>query len=384
MSTILIIDDSLIVRSSLNDQCKSKGYNTFKADSGENGIKILHEKSVDLIITDILMPGMSGEELIQYVKSTPSLAHIPVLVISGQSSQDTVVRCIEFGAEDFLSKPFVPEILHARIRSCLERAELRKMEIKMREAKAAEKCSLEMSGAICHNFSQPLTSAVCNLNTLEKFLERLMSVFNHVRDSMSPEVRAFCDGLAKDFVMKNRSNVMIDDLFKGLQETAKDTSRSLKQISSLIFDLQTIVRPSSTCYLENVDIIDFAQSKKHTVLIACADDDCLSRYIEQTAAMGYNVLSALNPKEGLMQARFNSPHLIIIAPCACTPDNFMEILRLKSMNELNVPVMVILNNNQHISNIRFSETVDRFFSRYETNDNSVFENHIKELIDSYN
>ncbi len=172
MPTILIIEHSKIVRKLLKQECRSEGYKTISAKSGEQGLNLLREYSIDLVITSIVLPGISGDELIEQMKNTPSLSAIPILVISGETAQENVVRCIKLGAEDLLSKPFVSEVLQARIGSCLEKAELRRKELKMYAEMAAEKCSQEMVGAICHNFNQALTTGMCNLDILKRLVKK--------------------------------------------------------------------------------------------------------------------------------------------------------------------------------------------------------------------
>src|SRR5207302_4468156 len=83
---------------------------------------------VDLVLRDVLMPEMDGYAALEQIKADPRLREIPVLMVSGLGEMDAVVRCIEHGREDYLTKPFDPVILRARINACLEKKRLRDAE----------------------------------------------------------------------------------------------------------------------------------------------------------------------------------------------------------------------------------------------------------------
>ena len=84
----------------------------------------MHSKPFDLVLLDIMMPNMNGYEVLEQMKADDKLRHIPVIMISAVDEMDSVVRCIELGAEDYLPKPFNPTLLRARVGACLERKRL--------------------------------------------------------------------------------------------------------------------------------------------------------------------------------------------------------------------------------------------------------------------
>ena len=83
----------------------------------------------DLVLLDVMMADMDGYQVLQYLKSDHVLRHIPVIMLSALDEIDSVVRCIEMGAEDYLPKPFNPVLLRARIGACLEKKKLRDQEV---------------------------------------------------------------------------------------------------------------------------------------------------------------------------------------------------------------------------------------------------------------
>jgi two-component system cell cycle response regulator len=90
---------------------------------------MVQTQKFDLLLLDIMMPEMNGYQVLQRLKSDPQLRDIPVIMISALDEIESVVRCIEMGAEDYLPKPFDPVLLRARIGACLEKKRLRDQEV---------------------------------------------------------------------------------------------------------------------------------------------------------------------------------------------------------------------------------------------------------------
>ena len=130
---ILVIDDNESNRDLLARRLARDGHAVETAVGGAEGLALLLERDFDLILLDILMPDMSGYEVLARLKADPVTAEIPVIMISALDEVDSIVRCIEAGAVDYLPKPFEPALLRARIRACLENKLLRDRERAMIE-----------------------------------------------------------------------------------------------------------------------------------------------------------------------------------------------------------------------------------------------------------
>jgi len=119
---LLVVDDNEDNRYTLSQQLNVQGYdNITVATNGREALSLLRGKHFDLVLLDIMMPDLNGYEVLERMRSTPDLRNIPVIMISVIDELDSVVRCIELGAEDYLPKPFEPTLLRARIRAILER-----------------------------------------------------------------------------------------------------------------------------------------------------------------------------------------------------------------------------------------------------------------------
>jgi class 3 adenylate cyclase len=130
---ILVVDDNASNRDLLARQLARDGHAVETAGSGREGLALLGERSFDLILLDVMMPEMSGYEVLSKLKHDPKTVDIPVIMISALDEMDSIVRCIEAGAVDYLPKPFAPALLRARIRSSLENKLLRDRERAMME-----------------------------------------------------------------------------------------------------------------------------------------------------------------------------------------------------------------------------------------------------------
>lgn len=128
---VLVVDDIEANRDVLTRRLERQGYQVAIAENGRQALERLRAATFDLVLLDIMMPEMDGYEVLQHLKADEVLRHIPVIMISALSELDSVVRCIEMGAEDYLPKPFNPILLKARIGACLEKKRLRDREIQL-------------------------------------------------------------------------------------------------------------------------------------------------------------------------------------------------------------------------------------------------------------
>ena len=130
---ILVVDDNEFNRDLVSRRLARDGHAVETAEGGVEALSLLKEREFDLILLDILMPDMSGYEVLGRLKADPVTREIPVIMISALDEVDSIVRCIEAGAVDYMPKPFEPALLRARIRACLENKLLRDRERAMIE-----------------------------------------------------------------------------------------------------------------------------------------------------------------------------------------------------------------------------------------------------------
>jgi CheY-like chemotaxis protein len=126
---LLVVDDNRMNRIKLARSLEQQGHTVALAENGQQALEMLRVQSFDLVLLDIMMPEMDGYQVLKHMKGDSALRDIPVIVISALDEMESVVRCIEMGAEDYLPKPFDPVLLKARIGACLEKKRLRDQEL---------------------------------------------------------------------------------------------------------------------------------------------------------------------------------------------------------------------------------------------------------------
>jgi sigma-B regulation protein RsbU (phosphoserine phosphatase) len=125
---VLVVDDDADNRELLRRRLESEGHMAIEASGGAQAFEALACAPVDVILLDILMPEMNGYEVLERLKAHSDWSRIPVIVISSLDQMDSIVRCVELGASDYLHKPFNRVLLRARVSACLEQKRLRDRE----------------------------------------------------------------------------------------------------------------------------------------------------------------------------------------------------------------------------------------------------------------
>jgi class 3 adenylate cyclase len=125
---ILVVDDIASNRDLLSRRLTQDGHRVSTADGGKQALALLEAQDFDLVLLDLMMPDINGFEVLGRLKASPRLCEVPVIMISALDEVESVISCIEAGAEDYLPKPFNPVLLRARINACLERKSLRDRE----------------------------------------------------------------------------------------------------------------------------------------------------------------------------------------------------------------------------------------------------------------
>lgn len=120
--TILIVDDEADLLELIEYNLKREGYNVLKAENGAEGLRLARKHHPDLVLLDIMMPRMSGTEVLKAMKEEPELRNVPVIFLTARADEETEIEGLETGADDFLPKPISTAKLVSRIRTVLRRS----------------------------------------------------------------------------------------------------------------------------------------------------------------------------------------------------------------------------------------------------------------------
>ena len=118
---ILIVEDEYPIQELLKFNLERNNYLTSTIDSGNKVIEIDEKGNLDLILLDIMIPDINGLELCRLLKNNDATKHIPIILLTALSDEQTIVDGLEVGADDYITKPFSPNVLLARIKNCLKR-----------------------------------------------------------------------------------------------------------------------------------------------------------------------------------------------------------------------------------------------------------------------
>jgi len=130
---ILVVDDDFLNRTLLATNLEEQDYGVESAVDGGEALEKLRATSFDVVLLDIVMPVLDGYQTLAAIKQDPALQHLPVIMISGVDELESVIRCIEMGATDYLPKPFDPALLRARLNASLAAKRLRDLELEYLE-----------------------------------------------------------------------------------------------------------------------------------------------------------------------------------------------------------------------------------------------------------
>ena len=163
---VLIVDDTELNRDVLEGLVASLGHKPMIVSNGKEALEVLEKGPLpDLILLDILMPEISGFDVLKHVKNSESLRSLPVIMISIIDEMESIVRCIELGADDFMTKPFNAILLKARINACLARKEYEDKQKQFsfwladsyQKLQKAEQVRDEMFNMVVHDMNNALT-----------------------------------------------------------------------------------------------------------------------------------------------------------------------------------------------------------------------------------
>jgi len=127
-ASVLVVDDDPVTRLMLTVSLERHGHHVTTAEDGPQALDLVRSKSVDVILLDVLMPQMDGYGVLEQLKGDADMRHIPVIMVTSVDDIDSAVRCIELGADDYLSKPIDPVLLTARINAGLTKKRLHDLE----------------------------------------------------------------------------------------------------------------------------------------------------------------------------------------------------------------------------------------------------------------
>ncbi|HEY6057397.1 MAG TPA: adenylate/guanylate cyclase domain-containing protein [Candidatus Limnocylindrales bacterium] len=170
---VLVVDDSVVNRKLLGQLLSGLGLGSIEAGNGAAALAILRGdggRAVDVVLLDVVMPELDGYETLAAIKADDSIRHLPVIMVSGIDELDSVVRCIEMGATDYLPKPFNPAVLRARINASLGAKRIHDLELEYVGRLAALNETIARQKQELSRFLSPQVAALISSSDGEQLL----------------------------------------------------------------------------------------------------------------------------------------------------------------------------------------------------------------------
>ena len=120
--TILVVEDEEDIRELLKYNLEKEGYQVFGAGTGEEGLRAVRDRRPDLILLDLMLPGLDGLEVCRRIRGEAQTQHLPIIMLTAKGEEADIVTGLELGADDYIVKPFSPRVLLARLRAALRGA----------------------------------------------------------------------------------------------------------------------------------------------------------------------------------------------------------------------------------------------------------------------
>ncbi|NJN14908.1 MAG: hybrid sensor histidine kinase/response regulator [Oscillochloris sp.] len=196
---ILIVDDTATNRLVLERMVAAQGHSSMSAEHGAEALALLRCKDFDMVLLDIMMPQMNGFQLLTKMREDPELQHVPVVVTSADTDIESVARCIELGASDYLFKPVDRRLLEARINSCVAQRRLREREQAAYMATlAAHQERNEFIALVSHELRNPLTAILVHSEELQ------FGMLGQINDDQTEALRTI------GMLIKHMANLLSD------------------------------------------------------------------------------------------------------------------------------------------------------------------------------
>jgi DNA-binding response OmpR family regulator len=163
---IYVVEDDEASRELLVRRLRKRNYRAEPIEGGESCLERLTQQLPDLILLDLVMPAMSGLDVLAEIRKTHSLYQLPVIVVTGKVAAEDVVDGLRLGANDYVTKPITFPVLEARIKTQIAV----KQSVENLLQAERQRVMIESLGAACHHISQPMTSVMGNLGLLQESL----------------------------------------------------------------------------------------------------------------------------------------------------------------------------------------------------------------------
>jgi signal transduction histidine kinase len=261
---VLVVEDNAEMRRLLAFLI-GREFRVRAAVNGRRALEAVQESPPDLVVTDVMMPEMSGTDLCRALKEDPATRGIPVMLVTSKAEREVKIQGLELGADDYVTKPFHPRELLARVRSLVRlrqlqkeiaeqnasleasNVELERTLVELKEAEVqlvqAERLAAvgELSAGVAHEVNNPLNFALNSLTTLRTYVDDLRNVAQRIGE-LDPSDPSKLVSQLED-LERDKSELGFDELADALSELVAIVNEGLNRTSHLVSDLRDFAAP---------------------------------------------------------------------------------------------------------------------------------------------
>jgi two-component system, cell cycle response regulator len=223
-ASILVVDDDRINRMVLCRDLEREGHRVTAVEGGGEALEALRAEPFDVVLLDVLMPELDGFETLAEIERDEKLRHVPVIMVSALEDIESVVRCIELGAADYLPKPFDPVLLRARINGCLTKKRLHDLELEYIEqvGYVVEAATAVENGTFAADSLDAVARRDDALGRLARVFRRMAREVAARKEALELEVRQLRIEIDERRAASQVAEITESDYFRKLQRKAEE------------------------------------------------------------------------------------------------------------------------------------------------------------------
>ena len=368
-ATILIVDDEVNNRNVMVAQLGSEGYELLTAASGEEALALIDHRLPDLILLDVMMPGISGFDVAEILKSEERTAGVPIIMLTALGDSDSRLTALNNGAEEFLTKPVARSELLARIHNLLK---LKKYQDRLADAVISRTNELEnanlqvgelreqllqseklaaigqLAAGVAHEINNPVGFVNANLGTLKGYVKDILHMIR-AYESVSGELAR--DPAVGAKLMRLRSELELDYLCDDAPILIDESLEGLSRICRIVQDLKCFARTDAN---EKWMLTDLHECLDSTLNIATNEIKYKAVVVKE-----YGVI----PEVECLCSQLNQVFLNILVNAAqAMPDNARGVITVRTRREGSAVCIEIADNGCGIEPVALSRIFEPFFT----------------------
>jgi signal transduction histidine kinase len=278
-ATIMVVDDQTSNRLLFEAQLKDEGYGVISADSGETALQLLEQQLPDLVLLDVMMPGLGGQDVAARLKNDERTRNIPIIMLTALDDRDSRLEALSTGAEEFLTKPVDPAELVARIHNLLKQkksqdelrasrsllkeqvaersSQLAEINVQLNEAQErllqSEKLASigQLAAGVAHEINNPVGYVGANLGTLKEYLDDLFAILDAYRQL---EELVPAEAHERQRLRRLKEEREFDYLLTELPALISESQEGVSRIRKIVQDLKDFARTDKSKEWQRADL----------------------------------------------------------------------------------------------------------------------------------